>query len=162
MFKFSQLNGSYFRVLLKCFLLILAGVVVSACGTRKTDWAEFCSSTIWKEHGYYDAKKGFSYRLMGVYKERCGNDFSSSEELLYQAGYLKGIKEFCTYENGLTFGSKNEPNPKSCPFELAEAFDKGYRSGKALYIKTENFVKDHKVGVEQHRQATTSHGHAGG
>ena len=129
----------------KISVLLLIVTFISSCGsqTRKS-WGDFCTNNIWKEQGYYDATHALSYKMMNVYKEKCGEAFDKHEMNLYQFGFFKGVKEFCTYENGFKLGNQNVKNPRSCPFELSEQFNKGFKAGKANYLRTQNLVREQK------------------
>ncbi len=121
---------------------ILTVCFLSSCMTKEQhSWAEFCNNTIWKSHGYYDATNGLNYKIMAVYKKRCGDFFSDADSLEYQKGYIKGAKVFCTYENGYKMGLANNSHPKSCPFELAKSFNSGFKAGRAAYHLQENTIQ---------------------
>lgn len=118
--------------------LALAVIGLVGCqSTSEKDWVAFCKNSEWSNHGYYDATNGFSIQMLRVYKERCGDELSEKEAKLYQRGFLKGIKEFCTIENGYKMGRENKSNPRSCPPELARQFNAGFQNGLGDYWKEE-------------------------
>ena len=104
-------------------------------------WAEFCNNTIWKSHGYYDATNGFDYKIMAVYRKRCGDFFSDADSLEYQKGYIAGAKIFCTFENGYKMGLANHKHPDSCPFELAKNYNSGFKAGRAAYHQQQSSIQ---------------------
>ncbi|WP_027329280.1 DUF2799 domain-containing protein [Marinimicrobium agarilyticum] len=105
------------------------------------DWAAFCQNNEWAKHGYFDATNGFSIQLLSVYKNRCGDNLSSKDAKVYQRGFLKGIKEFCTFEKGYELGREGESKPDTCPPELAKQFNAGFQNGLGEYWKEEGLKR---------------------
>ena len=144
------------KTIIKAFTVLASLIIITNCSSvsKEDKWAEFCANTIWDKHGYYDATHGFSYKMMAIYRERCGNQFSNEDSVKYQTGYIQGAKTFCTYENGFKLGNRNEKNPKSCPIELADNFNKGFASGRAEYHRTQNFIESEKEREERRRASS--------
>ena len=156
-YQFMPVN--YILNSLKILASLLVVTVVGACAqVTESQWAEFCANTYWEQHGESDGKKGLSYKLVAVYKERCGEQFSKDEIKQYKKGYIAGIKEFCNYDNGYKLGYRNESNPKSCPFELANNFNKGFREGRSKYFVEKSIRENAIREVETEESYITSPG----
>ena len=124
-------------VIISFFALALQG-----CGKVKQDnWADFCTNTIWEHHGEFDATNGYSFKMIEVYKERCGNQFSQKEITFYQNGYIKGLVEYCTYDNGYKIGFAGKKLPELCPHELSDQFAKGFKIGQLEFKHMKQKVK---------------------
>ena len=126
---------------LAAFFIVVANGCVQV---SESQWAEFCSNTYWEQHGLDDGQNGRSYKLIAVYKDRCGEQFSKNDIKQYKKGYIKGIREFCTYDNGFTFGYGNQSNPKACTFELAKDFNRGFREGRSRFF-IEKSIRENAV-----------------
>lgn len=131
--RYNFLTRTSLALPLAFALLGLAGCQ----STTEKDWVAFCQNNEWANHGYFDATNGFAIQLLNVYKDRCGDDLSQKEAKVYQRGFLKGIKEFCTFENGYKLGRDNKSNPKTCPPELAKQFNEGFKNGLGEYWNEE-------------------------
>ena len=133
--------------------LLTLNLLLSGCtNVTEEQWAEFCSNIRWKEHGIADGKDGKTYKLIGVYKKRCGNQLSSDEEHEYKVGFLEGVTEFCTYDKGYWLGSQNEPDPVACPKEIGKEFYKGFNVGRADFHRREVLENDSKVAAKNARE----------
>lgn len=121
-------------------VILSAGLV--ACGSTskptKQDNTALCSESNWQQVGYKLALAGKDIRTFNTLKADCNNDIADSAKTTYIAGYHQGIKEYCTYENGLALGKEGKENVLQCPKELREGFDKGYQTAlKAVQQQNE-------------------------
>ena len=126
------------------FLFLL--LVVCPIATHADKWASFCESTDWRALGLADGNNGESLKAMKKYKKRCKKTFTKNEIRQYERGYLFGIQTFCTYDNGYDIGYKKHSNPKSCPFEIAGEFDRGFMEGRAKFRSDRALLEDFRRG----------------
>ncbi|MGV6808707.1 MAG: DUF2799 domain-containing protein [bacterium] len=109
---------------------LVSSVLLNACATLSSDE---CLNANWKNIGFADAMKGRSIQL-GDHSEACAKVKVTPDKPLYMQGYNEGAKQFCTYDNGLTIGTKGDSAPATCNTpELSKRFYEGYRKGKKRY-----------------------------
>lgn len=127
--------------------LSLVVLCVSACGTVMTK--ETCQSTNWVEKGREEGASGLSFENIDKYKEACAKNKITIEEKLYVAGYLEGLKTYCTQENGYKRGVKGG-RPHTCPED--SPYLVGYNEG----IEKHQADKEERKIRELTRQTTNN------
>lgn len=111
------------------YALVVSGL--SACGGNvKTMESLACNGVNWKKVGYEAVANNQPVRYFDKYKNACGDKLEEGAIKLYQDGYAEAAVEFCTYENGYTYGSTGKKEPVVCLFELKDEFMEGYKVGK--------------------------------
>jgi hypothetical protein len=96
---------------------------------------EQCQNTNWYQLGETNGSNGQNVNL--------GNDISdcrkyhiSVDVKAYQRGWNAGIKNFCTYQKGYSFGSSGRGNPNVCPAgNLQRQFNEGFRKGANIFCR---------------------------
>ena len=112
----------------KCLAIAMLSLGVSACNsTSEVVNYDDCINNNWIEIGYKTATSGKSVRHFNTYIEQCEDKLADNAKATYLDGFKKGIKEYCTYENGYKVGSESKHNNNTCPFELRTEFDNGYK-----------------------------------
>jgi hypothetical protein len=97
----------------KILLLILSIIFIAGCSS--TFSANNCLNADWMAIGYADATAGKSIENYDNYAPMCQKVNVTPDQERYQQGYLAGINDFCTQENGYKKGSKGGAYDKSCP-----------------------------------------------
>lgn len=92
-----------------------------------------CTENDWARIGYETAVAGKSVRTFDAYSDQCVESPGDSAKKTYVDGFMKGIIEYCTVENGYELGVENRSHAGACPVELRSEFEKGYRLGKLEY-----------------------------
>lgn len=98
---------------------------------------EECKVGDWAGIGREDGSQGRSKKRFYDYVEECGEYGVRPDHKSYKKGYAKGIKSYCTAENGWQEGRAGKIYQKVCPKKLAKSFQKGYRAGRRAYKMTE-------------------------
>lgn len=114
----------------KTVFLIFTSLLLSSCATLT---AQDCEQMDWRERGLKDGRAGEEASQLARYKKQCGEFNLSVDAKLYKAGYQAGLKDFCTYENGVEQGESGEKNQNVCPSDLAPEFNKGHVAGYKVY-----------------------------
>ena len=114
-------------------LLLISATLISACSsTNRID----CQNTNWRDRGYNDAIQGRGNSLAS-YSNACANVGIAPNRNAYLAGHKLGSKQYCTFDNGVRFGSKgNVPNGVCTDPALRQEFYRGYRIGREVYIES--------------------------
>jgi hypothetical protein len=115
---------------MKSIFLILIAVVVSSCTTLSK---EDCQTMNWDERGKSDALKGKTSKVFADYSQTCNKHGVAVNPDEYAKGRDRGLRLFCTYENGQQFGREGKSYNKVCPQNLEIEFLKGYHIGKREY-----------------------------
>lgn len=141
------------------FRLLLLGLILNlpACSQRLSP--EELASRDWFAQGICDGQQG--QRSYFTKEAICCdspmsevlNSFSCAEEAaerkaalaiateeafcLYKAGWLEGIRSFCTSENGWAIGAAGKPCPCFCPPDLAGNFRTAWYHGIKCYYTPE-------------------------
>lgn len=122
-------------------IIPMVAIILSACNsTKSVNNIDVCTNN-WTDTGYETATSGKSVRYFDVIKEKCGNKLPEQAKSDYLGGFTVGIKEYCTYENGHELASKSLPNQNTCPFELKEPFEKGYKVAALAQKKHKSMLR---------------------
>lgn len=116
--------------------IILLASLLTACQSTtqeaQVNKAVYCNQADWSELGYNSALAAKSVRVFNSYKEDCNNTLPESAKETYLAGYTKGVKEYCSYENGYKLAELGLSNPSLCPLEMRRDFDLGYKAASKI------------------------------
>lgn len=115
---------------MKAIIIILCMGIFVSCGAVLSP--EQCSSINWYEKGVADGTAGEDFRLIDDYKLICGKASVIPDEKMYYAGYYKGIKEYCTYDNGFQAGRRGG-KAKGCPDDTE--YFAGWQKGMKEYVE---------------------------
>ena len=108
-----MINGSIGGIMIKLLLLSVSIFFVSSCSSTFSQ--SDCIKADWQALGYKDATEGKAFADYDNYAPMCQKVNVSPDQDQYELGYLLGIKDYCTKENGLKKGAKGGGYDKSCP-----------------------------------------------
>lgn len=111
----------------KSIILAVLVCFCVACGSNSIK-PEDCNTVSWFDQGLKDGGDGKGKELLEKYQQVCNAKVEAGQ---YAKGYITGLKNFCTYENGHEYGSKGG-EPHACP-EGTE-YKSGYEKGYAKYL----------------------------
>lgn len=111
--------------------IILCAVVLALVGCGSNPVKENCARADWKTMGSDDGFAGEPAETSTVRIRECPPLAEKANIDQYTAGYIEGIKYYCSYEGGKKAGEKGKPyKPGACPLELSKDFIKGYQEGR--------------------------------
>ncbi len=111
------------------FGLIGLLLLITGCSTLSE---EQCRLGDWQAVGYQDGVNGRDPMYLSKHLDACTDYGISPDKKAYSLGRDEGLKQFCTYDNGLSFGKSNRGYANVCPAELAKDFLRGYEKGKKV------------------------------
>jgi len=118
---------------MKLITVVSLSIFLSSCATMSP---KECKVADWKDKGYQDAISGYSSSQLGKHRDACAKVKVKPNKGLYMAGYKKGEKEYCTYDNGIDAGENNKSVSKICNTNSrTKEFHKGYKIGNKRYKK---------------------------
>lgn len=131
---------------LSALFLIL---ILNGCATFTK---EQCQTFDWNERGYRSAIGGRTQvQAQAYYQNKCteehGVDYDRKQ---LEAGYKKGLEEFCSPENALKFGASGSNYQGTCPKEKEKAFVSNFRAGTNIYLQ--NRVEELETEKQQLQQ----------
>lgn len=104
--------------------------------------SDFCTEKTWFDRGVEVGSQGGSAKVLDKYMKKC-KDAKTRENLRdYQRGFIVGMKQYCTFENGRKLGMLDKPINKLCPNEFSEEFVAGYKAGKSEKREIRKFMDD--------------------
>lgn len=104
-------------------------VGVSGCATLNEDQ---CSVTDWQQLGQSDGARGLSPDRIASHREACSKFNIPVDAPAWQAGWQVGIRQYCTFENGVEIGERGTLGSNFCPADQVEDFRLGNRAGKSV------------------------------
>lgn len=123
----SQLTTPNLKTLLLLPLLLLIAATLSSCATlKKSD----CLEGDWATIGYKDGSAGrrSAIQLEG-HKRACAKYKVAPDKPVYDAGYKRGLTQFCTKQSGYAYGVKGKEYFGVCPVVMQKGFVSGYLTG---------------------------------
>lgn len=119
------------------FLTLILGFATNAYAAPN-----FCTEKSWYDRGLEVGARGGSARLLNKYMDKC-KDAKTRENLRdYQRGFITGMKQYCTFENGRELAKMNKPMNELCPNEFSEDFIAGYKAGRIEKREMQKFLDD--------------------
>lgn len=111
--------------------LALGAALLAGCTTlTPEERAAACAATDWGDYGYNDGRMGVSPSQRGSMFADCAQLGRPVDLAAYQAGRDRGLRDYCTVENGYEVGYSGRPYHKACPPELERAFRQGFDQGR--------------------------------
>lgn len=104
--------------------LILGGFILQSCQTLSK---EECAVADWQDLGIKDGRAGYPTSRLERHTKACLKADIAPDRAAYFTGHSTGITEFCTPQNGLSFGLRGGYYANSCPANLEPGFIKNYR-----------------------------------
>jgi len=119
-------------------LIFLLGILVSCAGTEEE---KECKETPWGNYGEKVAMMGLSLEGDALVK-KCKKQKLNMDEIAYELGYEKGLKEYCTDKNTFAVGSRGEEfNFQICKFENEDDMRVSHSNGVIVYCNANNAYK---------------------
>jgi hypothetical protein len=125
-------------------LLLLGG-----CASKMSK--DECRTVDWRTVGYEDGVSGQPGDRIGDHRRACAEHGVTPDLNAYLAGREAGLREYCQPHNGYRYGANGYTYYDACPPDLAEAFEKAYDEGRALYVR-ERRVTDAQDQIEDKRR----------
>ncbi|WP_338518665.1 DUF2799 domain-containing protein [Alteromonas gracilis] len=117
----------YEKVHRYCFVNVARTPIV--CQRICLGKAQCVTSSSWEEIGFTVATDGKPATEFYALVEACDQTTDETQETLFVKGYMAGIKNFCTYDNGYQLGLTEETYPNVCPSSMADNFMHGFKVG---------------------------------
>ncbi|MFT5934677.1 MAG: hypothetical protein ACI83N_001456 [Hydrogenophaga sp.] len=92
-----------------------------------------CLTADWRDQGMKDALNGHERTRLADVREACAKAGVVPNEALYFDGWNRGIRQFCTPDNGARWGRQGRSYSGACPAELGTAFSERYREGRRAW-----------------------------
>lgn len=108
---------------------VLAAVTLTGCASMSPDE---CRHADWYQQGVKDAMDGAGKDRLNDNREACAKVGVVPNVKQYMLGYDKGVRQFCTPENGARWGRAGRYYQGQCPADLDSAFRTRYQAGKAV------------------------------
>jgi len=130
-------------------LIALSTLLLGACAAKMSK--DECRTVDWRTVGYEDGVAGQPGDRIGQHRRACAEYGVTPDLNAYLAGRTAGLREYCQPHNGYRAGANGYTYFDTCPAELAEAFEKAYDEGRALYVR-ERRVVDTEEQIEDKRR----------
>jgi hypothetical protein len=130
-------------------LIALSTLLLGACAAKMSK--DECRTVDWRTVGYEDGVAGQPGDRIGEHRRACAEYGVTPDLNAYLAGRTAGLREYCQPHNGYRAGANGYTYFDTCPAELAEAFEKAYDEGRALYVR-ERRVIDTEEQIEDKRR----------
>lgn len=101
----------------------------SSCATLDENQ---CRAVDWNTLGTKDGEQGRSADYIGQHRKACERHKLPVDEQSWRSGWERGIRAYCTPENGLFVGRGGQSYTNSCPTELKAGFEEAYRVARTL------------------------------
>lgn len=108
------------------FVLSLA---LSGCATLNEDQ---CTVTDWQQLGQAEGARGVSPNRIAGHNEACAKFGLPVDAPAWQTGWQTGIRQYCTFENGVELGRRGTRGSDHCPADLAADFRLGNDAAKRV------------------------------
>lgn len=110
-----------------CILILLG---FSSCATMNKSE---CQTADWQVIGLEDGAKGRPVSYVGNHREACAEYGVKPDLAQYNTGRETGLRQYCTYRNGLSRGRSGYSYNDVCQAELEAVYLAGYNRGRELY-----------------------------
>jgi hypothetical protein len=111
---------------MKATAIGLAALVVAGCASLDQ---KGCETASWSELGYRDGARGYTAGRLADYHKDCSEHGVAPDDAVYNEGRARGLREYCTPENGLREGKAGSGYNNVCPAGLDAAFVKNHKLG---------------------------------
>lgn len=111
-------------------VLVLAIFFSSACASLSKSE---CRNSDWSLIGYNDGAQGRATGRLEDHRRACAKHNVSPDMDRYLEGHARGVTQFCTLRNGLSYGEKGVRYEGVCPAALEPAFLRGFAHGKQVH-----------------------------
>lgn len=130
---------------MKITLSILILILLNACSSLSK---EDCTNKNWLNLGKEDALSGEVEPKTANYRKDCSKYGLQIKSMDYLKGFELGLKEYCTYYNGLYRGKEGSASHSLCE-EVNPDYKKGYLIGLREFKRKESIVELKKKLIEE-------------
>lgn len=106
-------------------------LVLGGCATMNRSE---CQNADWRTIGMEDGARGRALSYVGNHRKACAAYGISPDLDQYQAGHAQGLRQYCTYSQGLSQGERGHSLREICPQDLAGNFRLGHQRGREIYL----------------------------
>lgn len=117
---------------MKIIGLLLISLTLVACATMN---ANECSVANWYEIGYEEGSRGYHPNRFTKHRKACAKHGFAANFSEYKAGHGKGVRTYCTPQQGYRLGKINSGFPSICPADLTANVRKGYDLGYDVFLE---------------------------
>lgn len=132
---------------MKTFLrlsVIASLLLVSACATLDKDE---CLNANWELIGYEDGSKGYDATRIGEHRKACAKHGVTPDLDQYTKGRERGLKVYCTPQNGYQVGQRSAVYRDVCPANKRAEFKKAFEYGSRIRAqRLEIHRYEHEIG----------------
>ena len=136
------------RKLRLMLLGLSSALTLAGCATLSKDQ---CMMGDWYDIGIQDGAAGYSPSRLAQHQEACAEFRVRPDRAAYQAGWDRGIGEYCTPDRGFQEGRRGASYGHVCPPQLEWAFLEGYRNGQQLY-RQEQRLREMEAELDRKRK----------
>lgn len=123
-----------FRIFTPRLARLATGLVATALlGGCAAMSEQECRTADWREQGQRDALEGRPRSHLADIHEACAKAGVRPIDSLYLEGWSRGVRQFCTPDNGARWGRQGRSYANSCPPEMEAAFGDRYRAGRRAW-----------------------------
>ena len=141
----AQSTASHWLASLSCLSAILLLTGCAAMSEKE------CQTADWRDQGMKDALNGHDRSRLADVREACAKAGVAPNEALYFDGWNRGIRLFCTPDNGARWGRQGRIYSGSCPAELGTAFNDRYRDGRRAWDAEQAVLRLHNEQQDRQR-----------
>ncbi len=123
----------------KCYLLLLAAVLLGGCSTLSKDQ---CLTGDWYDLGYQEGLTGRHYNKLSRHQKSCSKHGVQIDSGQYRTGYERGLEAFCDTFDHYQSGREGNPYKSQCRYE---GHKRNHRDGIAYYC---NHTDPYALGVK--------------
>lgn len=124
-------------------------LALAGCATLSKDQ---CLMGDWYDIGIQDGAAGYAPESrLAQHSEACAEFRVRPDRGAYQAGWDRGIGEYCTPDRGFQEGRRGASYAHVCPSPLEWAFLEGYRNGQQLY-RQEQRLREMEAELERKKK----------
>lgn len=91
---------------------------------------DYCHPSM--DTGYADGTAGAAVDSIKIRNNFCIQAGINLSLTQYEMGYQKGLKQFCTYDNGMNYATSGKAFPKVCPNDM-NGFKVGWNAGQKQF-----------------------------
>jgi hypothetical protein len=131
-------------------LIAACTLLLGACAAKMSK--DECRAVDWRTVGYEDGVAGQPGDRIGEHRRACAEYGVTPDLNAYLAGRAAGLREYCQPHNGYRAGANGYTYFDTCPAELAEAFEKAYDEGRALYVRERRVIDTEQLIDDKRRE----------
>ena len=136
----------------RAVLLVMSASVLVACGTLSK---EECLTADWDAIGERDGAAGYApqSRLAG-HAKACAKAGVSPDQVLWRAGFERGLTRYCTPQSGLHAGESGGSYNNVCPVATEAEFLAAFNVGKAAHRARSDLDRAKRAVESKQREVT--------